>query len=68
MIQTYHLAIHDIGEIIVYSQSTINMYSLLSHKWWVLLIKFMMRPTIFVREGVRIYDIPEVHNNFPCET
>ena len=49
MIQTYHLAIHDIGEIIVYSQSTINVYSLLSHKWWVLLIKFMVGLTIHVR-------------------
>ena len=33
------------GEIIVYSRSTINAYSLLSHKWWVPLIKFMVRPT-----------------------
>ena len=37
-------------EIIVYSQSTINAYSLLSHGWWVPLIKFMMGPTIHVRE------------------
>ena len=37
------------GEIILYSQSTINAYSLLSHKLWVPLIKFMMRPTIHVR-------------------
>jgi len=26
----------------VYSQSTINAYSLLSHEWWVPLIKFMV--------------------------
>ena len=37
------------GEIIVYSRSTINAYSLLSHEWWVPLIKFMMEPTIHVR-------------------
>jgi len=39
------------GEIIVYSRSIINTYSLLSHKWWVPLIKFMVRPTIHVRGG-----------------
>ena len=38
------------GEIIVYSRSTIIMYSLLSHEWWVLLIKFMVGPTIHMRE------------------
>ena len=37
------------GEIILYSQSTINAYSLLSHKLWVPLIKFMVGPTIPVR-------------------
>ena len=37
-------------EIIVYSRSIINAYSPLSHKWWVLLIKFMVGPTIHVRE------------------
>ena len=37
-------------EIIVYFQSTINVYSLLSHEWWVSLIKFMMGPTIHVKE------------------
>ena len=36
-------------EIIVYSRSTINAYSLLSHEWWVPLIKFMVGPTIHVR-------------------
>ena len=36
-------------EIIVYSRSTINACSLLSHKWWTPLIKFMMGPTIHVR-------------------
>ena len=36
-------------KIIVYSRNTINACSLLSHKWWVLLIKFMVRPTIHVR-------------------
>ena len=36
-------------EIIVYSGSTINAYSLLSHEWWVPLIKFMVGPTIHVR-------------------
>ena len=40
-----------IREIIVYSPSTINAYSLLSHEWWVSLIKFMVGPTIYVREG-----------------
>ena len=37
------------GEIIVYSRNTINVYSLLSHEWCVLLIKFMVGPTIHVR-------------------
>ena len=36
-----------------------------SHKWWILLIKFMIRPTIRVRGGLRIYGIPGVSNNFP---
>ena len=35
-------------EIIVYSQSTINAYYLLSHEWWVPLIKFMVGPIIHV--------------------
>ena len=39
------------GEIIVYSRSTINACSLLSHKWWVLLIKFMVGSIIHVRGG-----------------
>ena len=38
-------------EIIVYSRSTINACSLLSHEWWILLIKFMVGPTIHVRRG-----------------
>ena len=38
-------------EIIVYSRSTINAYSLLSHEWWVPLIKFMVGPTIHMRGG-----------------
>ena len=37
-------------EIIVYSRSTINVCSLLSHEWWVPLIKFMVGPIIHVRE------------------
>ena len=40
-----------IQEIIVYSRSTINACSLLSHEWWVSLIKFMVGPTIHVRGG-----------------
>ena len=36
-------------EIIVYSRGTINVYSLLSHEWWVSLIKFMVGLTIHVR-------------------
>ena len=52
-------------EIIVYSRSTINAYSLLSHEWWVPLIKFMVGPTIHVREGLCIYDTVGVSNNFP---
>ena len=51
-------------EIIVYSRSIINACSLLSHEWWVPLIKFMMGPTIHVRGGVRIYGTPGVLNNF----
>ena len=39
------------GEIIVYSRNTINAYSLLSHEWWVPLIKFIVGPTIYVRGG-----------------
>ena len=38
-------------KIIRYFRSTINAYSLLSHEWWVLLIKFMVGPTIPVRGG-----------------
>ena len=38
-------------EIIVYSRSTINAYSLFSHKWWTPLIKFMVGSTIHVRGG-----------------
>ena len=38
-------------EIIVYSQNTINVYSLLSHEWWVPLIKFMVGPIIHVKGG-----------------
>ena len=37
-------------EIIVYSRNTINVYFLLSHEWWVPLIKFMLGLTIYVRE------------------
>ena len=40
----------DLGEIFVYSRSIINAYSLLSHKWWVPLINFMVGLTIHVRE------------------
>ena len=40
---------YHIRKIIVYSQSTINTYSLLSYKWWVLLVKFMVEPTIHIR-------------------
>ena len=47
----------------MYSQSTINACSLLSHEWWVPLIKFMVKPTIHLR--VRIYGTPGVPNNFP---
>ena len=39
-----------VWEIIVYSRSTINAYSLFSHEWWVSLIKFMVGPIIHVRE------------------
>ena len=49
----------------MYSRSTINAYSLISHEWWVPLIKFMVRPTIHVRGGLRIYGTPRVRNNFP---
>ena len=55
-------------KIIVYSWSTINAYSFLSHKWWVPLIKFMVKLTIYVRERVYIYDTSEVRNNFPFHT
>ena len=48
-------------------QSIINAYSLLSHEWWVPLIKFMVGPSIYVREGVCIYGTPKVSNNFPME-
>ena len=41
--------VYECGEIIVYSWSTINAYSLLSHEWWIPLIKFMMGPIIYVR-------------------
>ena len=39
-------------EIIMYSRSIINACcSLLSHEWWILLIKFMVGPAIHVRRG-----------------
>ena len=48
----FTLIIHYIEwKIIKYSQNTINAYSILSHEWWVLLIKFMVRLTIHVRGG-----------------
>ena len=42
------------GEIIIYFRSTINMYSLIPYEWWVTLIKFMVRPTIHVREETHV--------------
>ena len=50
-------------EIIMYSYSTINAHFHLSHKWWVILIKFIMEPTIHVGE-LHIYGTPEILNNF----
>ena len=38
-------------EIIMYPRSIINAYYLLLHEWRVLLIKFMMGLTIYVRGG-----------------
>ena len=38
-------------KIIVYFRNTINACSLLSHEWWIPLIKFMVKPTIHVRGG-----------------
>ena len=35
-----------------YFRSTMNEYSLISHEWWVSLIKFIVRPTIHVRGGI----------------
>ena len=32
---------------------------------WVLLIKFMVGPTIYVKGGLRIYCSPGLLNNFP---
>ena len=53
-------------EIIVYFQSTINTYSLLSHEWRVLLIKLIVGPTIHVREwSIHIYGTLGVPNNYP---
>jgi len=53
-------------EIIVYSRNIINVYSvILSHEWLVLLIKFIVRPTIYVRWRVHIYGTLKVPNNFP---
>ena len=46
-------------------RSPINAYSFLSHEWWVPLIKFMMRLTIYViRKNMHLlyFRIP---NNFP---
>jgi hypothetical protein len=37
------------GVIKEYFGSTLNAYSLLSHKWWVPIIKFMVEPTTYVR-------------------
>ena len=52
-------------EIIVYSRSTINAYSLLSHEWWVPLIKFIVGPTIHMRRGSAHLWYSGVPNNFP---
>ena len=52
------------GEIIVYYQSTINTYSILSQKWWVPLIKLMVGPTIYVKGGSCIYGTLGIPNNF----
>ena len=41
----------EIEEIVVYSRSIINAYSLLSHEWWVPLINFIVRLIIHVRGG-----------------
>ena len=54
-------------KIIVYSWSTINACSLPSHEYWVPLIKFMVGPFMW-EEGVRIYGISGVPNNFPPST
>ena len=40
-------------EIIVYSWNIINAYSLISHEWWISLIKFMMKFAIHIREWSR---------------
>ena len=55
-------------KIIVYSWSTINVYSLISHEWWVSLIIFMVRLTIYVRWGVCTYGTLRVPNNFLFHT
>ena len=40
-----------IRKIISYSGSTLNVYSLFSQKWWIPLIKFMMRAINSVKGG-----------------
>jgi len=52
-------------KIIVYYWNIINVYSLFSHEWWILLIKLMVGPTIYVRGGSTIYGTTGVTNNFP---
>ena len=51
-------------EIIMYFYSTINAYFHFSPEWWVILIKFMMEPTIHVGGGLHIYGTPGILNNF----
>ena len=47
-----HYKAYNVGKIIAYSWNTISAYSLILHEWWIPLIKFMMGPTILVREGI----------------
>ena len=49
----------------MYFRSTINAYSSLLHEKYVSLIKFMVKPTIYVRGEVCIYGTSGIPNNFP---
>ena len=62
--QSCHFLVMDLQKIIVYSWSTINVYFLFSHEWWVPLIKFLWDSPFMWENGLLIYNTMRVTNNF----